>query len=308
MGRLQFEALFCFFAKLQIYQMMKNKPGTRYELLEVFRSLPKLMLTNENESILTLVTEYIFGCTPIQCKLADDVALTPQEVDAVEAIIDKLEKDYPIQYILGEAHFYDLKFRVNPSVLIPRQETEELVHWILADVADKKANLNLVDLGTGSGCIPVSLKKNLPGATVFGIDVSADALRVASENAFMNRAEVTFYRADVLNQPEWPLEKTDIIVSNPPYVKEDEKAEMATNVLDHEPHMALFVENENPLVFYEAIADLAKQHLAKDGKLYFEINQYLGAETVELLEQKGFKAELRKDLNGNDRMVKAVLI
>ncbi len=286
--------------------MSQKTLETLHDVLKYFRAMPKLLLTNENESILSLVSEHVFKMTSLQCHMADERVLTSFEKEQIEGIIDQIQKDVPIQYILGEAHFYGLKFRVNPSVLIPRQETEELVDWILKDVEDEAAPLKIVDLGTGSGCIPVSLKKDLKNATVYGIDISTDALRTANENASSNRTEVIFYRADVLHQPEMPFEQTDIMVSNPPYVTENEKQQMAPNVLNHEPHLALFVENEKPLAFYEAIADIAQNKLKPDGKLYFEINQYLANETVKMLENKGFKAELRKDLNGNHRMVKAV--
>jgi release factor glutamine methyltransferase len=217
--------------------------------------------------------------------------------------VKALKQHKPIQYVLGKADFYGLKFKVNENVLIPRPETEELVALIINE--NKAANLSILDIGTGSGCIAISLAKHIVGSKVSAIDISEKALEIAKQNAKFNQVEIEFIQQDILNPAEH-FQQFDIIVSNPPYVRDLEKQEMTSNVLDFEPHLALFVSDENPLVFYNAIADFAKTHLTPSGKLYFEINEYLGEETKKLLTDKGFKnVELIKDLNGKNRILRA---
>jgi release factor glutamine methyltransferase len=235
--------------------------------------------------------------------------------------LERLKNEEPIQYIIGNTEFYGYPFLVDESTLIPRPETEELVEWILEEEkklqkSNNSTSLNILDIGTGTGCIAISLAKNRPTATICAIDISADALKIAKKNADLNSVDITFIQTDILKvdslddelkQPQQNKINFDIIVSNPPYVRELEKAEIQNNVLQNEPHIALFVSDENPLIFYDKIADLAKKHLTKNGLLFFEINQYLGNETVKMLEKKGFKnIELRKDFSGNDRMIKAL--
>lgn len=221
-----------------------------------------------------------------------------------EALI-QLEKGYPIQYITGYAPFYGREFQVNPSVLIPRNETEELVHLILAE--NQKKGLQLLDIGTGSGCIPITLALEMDGPQITAVDVSEAALELASRNAKQHEtAAVNFNHCDVL-QDELPVCGLDIIVSNPPYVRESEKAYMHTNVLDHEPHLALFVPEDDPLIFYKAIASKGQSALKAGGKLYFEINEALGADVKALLISLGYTdILLKRDLNDKDRMVRAV--
>lgn len=240
-----------------------------------------------------------------------DLALNPEmEMDAVqllrwESVLSDLKKEKPIQYILGETEFYGLPFLVNENTLIPRPETEELVEWILESTKyeEQSTKLNVLDIGTGSGCIAISLAKNLPNAQVSAIDVSEKALATAHKNAEINKVDVNFILKNIL-ETEALDEKYDIIVSNPPYVRNLEKQEIKPNVLEYEPHLALFVEDNDALLFYRKIAELAKKNLSENGKLYFEINQYLGKETVELLEEMGFKnIVLKKDIYGNDRMI-----
>ncbi|MDA9316835.1 peptide chain release factor N(5)-glutamine methyltransferase [Polaribacter sp.] len=217
--------------------------------------------------------------------------------------LEALKKEIPIQYILGETEFYGLPFIVNRHTLIPRPETEELVEWIL-ETADITAPLQIIDIGTGTGCIPITLAKHLPNARLFAIDISKEALRIAKQNAILNNVKLHFTEKNILKTTTLP-QKFDIIISNPPYVRELEKVDIKKNVLDNEPHIALFVEDDNPLLFYDKIADLAIEHLTKNGLLYFEINQYLGTETVEMLHKKGFKnIDLKKDVFGKDRMIK----
>ncbi len=242
-----------------------------------------------------------------------DLALNPSmEMDAVqllrwESVLADLKTEKPIQYILGETDFYGLPFLVNENTLIPRPETEELVEWILESTKyeEQSTKLNILDIGTGSGCIAIPLAKNLPSAQVSAIDVAEKALATAHKNAEINKVDVNFMLKNIL-ETEVLDEKYDIIVSNPPYVRNLEKEEIKPNVLEYEPHLALFVEDNDALLFYRKIAELAKKNLSENGKLYFEINQYLGKETVELLEEMGFKnIVLKKDIYGNDRMIRS---
>lgn len=239
--------------------------------------------------------------------LKQDFKIPTAKLVALKEVLERLKKEEPIQYILGNTEFYGYPFMVNKNVLIPRPETEELVSWVLEDFKDTKENITLLDIGTGSGCIPISIKKNLQNAIVFGLDISKDAIEVAKENAIQNKVNITFLQEDILEIKNLKL-KLDIITSNPPYVRELEKEEINNNVLKNEPHLALFVTNEDPLIFYTKIADLALKHLTEKGVLYFEINQYLGKETKVMLQEKGFhNVVLKKDLFGNDRMIKAFL-
>lgn len=224
----------------------------------------------------------------------------------VKQIIKRLKNEEPIQYILGKTEFYGLPFIVNKNVLIPRPETEELVSWVIEEIKNKNDIKNLLDIGTGSGCIPISIKKNITNLDVYALDISSEAIKIAKQNSKQNNVNISFIEDDIL-QIKKLKQKFDVIVSNPPYIRELEKKEIKNNVLNNEPHLALFVSNENPLIFYEKIADLAKNNLNQNGMLFFEINQYLGKETVKMLKEKGFKnIELRKDLFGNDRMIKAI--
>lgn len=241
-----------------------------------------------------------------------NLAIKPDyEVDDSEVILnalDLLKKQKPIQYIIGETEFYGLPFKVNKSVLIPRPETEELVEWIIKQT-DTNKEINILDIGTGSGCIAIALAKNLPNAKIYALDISAEALKVAKQNATLNNADVVFIEANILNVNLAILvsesHKFDIIVSNPPYVREQEKTLMKSNVLDNEPHLALFVKDENPLLFYEAITQLASKNLVNEGLLFFEINEYLGRDMIHLLNNNGFEnIELKQDIFRKDRMIK----
>jgi len=242
-------------------------------------------------------------------QLAMDSAYT---IDSSEKIINALEllkQQKPIQYIIGETEFYGLPFKVNESVLIPRPETEELVEWVLKH-ADSNESINILDIGTGSGCIAISLAKNLPNAKVYALDVSAKALKTAKKNADLNEVNVEFIEVDILKNGDGVLGadvKFDIIVSNPPYVREQEKDMMKPNVLENEPHLALFVKDENPLLFYEAITKYASKNLARVGQLFFEINEYLGSDMITLLQDNNFRnIESKQDIFKKDRMIKGV--
>ncbi|NQY29413.1 MAG: peptide chain release factor N(5)-glutamine methyltransferase [Flavobacteriaceae bacterium] len=268
----------------------------------------------EVESFFYLLIDFRLNLNKMDFLLNPNVAISAEDVAFFESAIQKLKSEEPIQYILGETEFYGLQFKVNENTLIPRPETEELVDWIIKDYGhyeeEGRSNLSVLDIGTGSGCIPISLAKNLSGAKVTTVDVSAAAIRVAQQNAFLNEVVINFIQADMLRHTElisvFHSDKFDVIVSNPPYVRNLEKQEINKNVLAYEPHLALFVEDNDALIFYKKITEYALNHLKNEGVLYFEINQYLGLVTVELIKGLGFKTvELRKDMSGNDRMIKA---
>jgi release factor glutamine methyltransferase len=259
----------------------------------------------EVNSFFNLLIESYLGMNRLDFALKPGKEISLEEKEKFESAIHRLSLHEPIQYIIGETEFFGLKFKVNKNVLIPRPETEELVQWILDDFGGAKnpQNLKILDIGTGSGCIAISLAKNLPNAEIFALDISEKALKTARENAGLNKVNVDFIQADILNL-EALTGKFDVIVSNPPYVREMEKAEMQLNVLENEPDMALYVQDTDPLIFYGIIAKLAQAGLQKNGNLYFEINQYLANETEEILKNSGFKTELKKDIFGNYRMLR----
>lgn len=231
-----------------------------------------------------------------------DEAILPE----VQRFVSRLQWGEPVQYVTGTSHFYGFDFNVNPSVLIPRRETEELVGWILQD-AGRNENLRIVDLCTGSGCIAITLKKFLPQSEVLAIDVSEAALNTAMQNALTLHAEIQWVKSDILMHDNLPVDGIQILVSNPPYVTEREKEQMQINVLNYEPHLALFVSDDDPLLFYRKISDLAQEHLSEGGFLYFEINEKYGAEIKKLVEELGFHSvELKTDMQGKMRMLKAV--
>jgi len=311
----------------------------------------------EAESFFYFILEEKQKLKRIDLALNLDLTFSDEEIQLWNSILEQLKEEIPIQYLLGKTSFYGLEFEVNSTVLIPRPETEELVEWIIqgqrsevrgeklevgsgkwgdgswemGDGSGKKGEeqsakfeqtqqsrkINILDIGTGSGCIAISLAKNILNAQVFAIDVSEKALATAKKNAIMNQVEVSFIMADILKTNDLQIlptsnfqlpTKFDIIVSNPPYVRELEKLEIKKNVLDNEPHLALFVADNDALIFYRKIADLAQNYPSPNGQLFFEINQYLGKEMIDLLEKRGFKnVELRKDIYGNDRMIRATI-
>jgi release factor glutamine methyltransferase len=259
----------------------------------------------EAESFFYLILENRYQLRRIDLALDADKEFSEAEISNWNVILEKLKTQIPIQYILGTTHFYGSEFIVDENVLIPRPETEELVDWIvkLNSKLSKKRDLKILDIGTGSGCISISLAKNVLNSSVFAIDVSEKALAVAEKNASLNKVTVTFLHKNILETNHLD-QKFDIIVSNPPYVRNLEKTEIKPNVLENEPHLALFVPDNDPLIFYKKIAELAAANLNPNGQLFFEINQYLGKETQDLLESLGLKnIELRKDIYGNDRMI-----
>ncbi len=250
-----------------------------------------------------LILQHILQVSNTQLLMMSQELLKDEQLKRLLEYAKQLKEHIPLQYIVGSTEFYGLEFKVNPSVLIPRPETEELVDWILKD---KLAPENLLDIGTGSGCIAISLKANLPNTKVTAWDISDKALETAQNNATQLGHAVHFAQVDVLtHQADEAM--YDCIVSNPPYVRELDKEMMAPNVLDNEPHTALFVSDHDPLIFYRTIAQLGQTTLKSNGHLYFEINEYLAKDMTDMLSQLGYSnIECRKDINGKDRMMKAV--
>lgn len=295
------------------------------EIKNIFhKELDDLYPIEEVDTFFYIMLEHYLGLERFVLALEPNFIVSKEEEQPLFEGLSQLKQEIPVQYILGETEFMDLKFSVNESVLVPRPETEELVRWIIEEARGQKSvtkpipniqhpALKILDIGTGSGCIAISLAKNLPNAKVYALDVSEEALVVAKKNAEFNEVAIEFIHADILELETLGFDSAqpdnfDIIVSNPPYVREMEKEEMQTNVLEHEPQLALFVTNEKPLVFYKRITAFAKTHLNEGGALYFEVNQYLGKETKELLEGQSFsEIELRKDMFGNNRMLKGTL-
>ena len=272
-------------------------------LQKLIQTLTPLHGVAEARAIVYALLEDVFGLSKTDVLLGRFEGLSATEKARFKECAARLSQGEPLQYVVGTAPFGNLTFEVTPSTLIPRPETLELVEWVAADEQVRPA-LRLLDIGTGSGCIAISLASLRPQAMVSAWDISAEALAVARRNAERNGVAVDFKQVDVLHVTE--AETYDCIVSNPPYICEAEKAEMTDSVLLHEPHTALFVPNTDPLRFYRAIAQLALSNLSPGGTLYFEINRAYGAETCNLLRDLGFcDVELRKDFYGNDRMVKA---
>lgn len=257
----------------------------------------------EVESFFYIVLDCFHQLKRIDLALNPDLEMDSLQLLRWESVVIELKKQKPIQYILGETEFYGLPFLVNENTLIPRPETEELVDLISKENQNQSSEIKIVDIGTGSGCIAISLAKNLPNAKVSAIDVSEKALATAEKNSEINQVKVNFILKNILETDDLE-EQFDVIVSNPPYVRMLEKAEIKPNVLEYEPHLALFVDDNDALLFYRKIAQLALKNLTHRGKLYFEINQYLGKETVELLKDLGFKnVRFIKDIYENDRMI-----
>ena len=275
--------------------------------LRIHEALSEIYPKTEIDSFFFLMIEEKLNLQRIDTVLKPDLLISQDNLTTFINIIKRLQNEEPIQYILKKTSFYGLPFIVDKNTLIPRPETEELVAWIIEEASKgklhKKDKISILDIGTGTGCIPISLAKNLIKSSVSAIDISQKALLIAKKNALLNNTKIDFFEMDILNTESLP-QKFDIIVSNPPYVRESEKTGIKKNVLQNEPHLALFVDNNNPLLFYKKIADLATKYLRQNGLLFFEINQYLEKETVKMLEMKGFKnIELRKDLFGNYRMI-----
>ena len=267
----------------------------------------------EVQTFFFMLTEAYNTIKRLDLALNVDLTIGQEDVSKYKLALQALKNHQPIQYILGKTEFYGLPFNVNQNTLIPRPETEELVNWIITCHAEhvQATPLTILDIGTGTGCIAISLAKNIEKAKVFALDVSDEAIETAKQNAYLNEVEVEFVQTNILNKDSSDLElinfKFDVIVSNPPYVRHQEKLAMQDNVLNYEPHLALFVEDENPLIFYTAITELATKKLKPNGELYFEINEYLGQEMIALLKEYGFEdVQLKQDLFGKNRMVKGI--
>ncbi|MCY1723440.1 peptide chain release factor N(5)-glutamine methyltransferase [Prolixibacteraceae bacterium Z1-6] len=270
-------------------QYIKTELGPHYPETEV-------------DGFIRIIFGAVLSMNYTQIILEKDKVLSETDFNTIKGIVGALKTHQPIQYILGETEFYDLNIKVNPAVLIPRPETEELVSWICN--SGIKPGARILDIGTGSGCIAMALKNELKQVEVTGVDISEKALETAKENAIRNNLKVEFAAADILNWGNYNWQKYDLIVSNPPYVRECEKKQMDANVLDYEPEGALFVADEDPLVFYKTIAEFALDKLYPGGWLFFEINEFLGDEMVDLLKSLGYIAiELKTDINGKKRML-----
>jgi len=251
-----------------------------------------------------ILCDFFLQYSRFEVSMSQDTVVSAKNITVFEKALLRLKKQEPIQYILGTTEFYGLTFKVNKHTLIPRPETEELVDWVLSNLHDQDSMLDILDIGTGSGCIAISLAKNIPTAIVSGLDISEKALEVAQENAVKNQVLVSFCKKDILETTALK-NKYDVMVSNPPYVRQLEKKAMNANVLDYEPGVALFVPNEDPLLFYRKIAQLAMVSLQTRGWLYFEINEYLSKEMDVLLKEIGFaNIEIKKDFREVPRMIK----
>ena len=261
---------------------------------------------DEANAMILILLEHYFNIDRIKMALEPDLRISESEMLTFHFAVKDLLKNKPIQYIIGETEFCDMKFKVNENVLIPRPETSEMIYKIVERQKTKdKRQLSILDIGTGSGCIAISIAKQIPNNKVYALDISEKALAVAKENASNNNVDVTFIHDDILSLKNKIETKFDIIVSNPPYVRELEKAEMRNNVLDWEPHNALFVSNDDPLIFYRNILEFAKTNLNQEGEIWFEINEYLGKEMTDLCKEYGFSdVEIFKDFRGKERALK----
>ena len=277
------------------------------------KELKNVYETDELKNIIELVIEHITNLSRAEQVKNKVPYLTCTQLEDLDSITERLKKNEPVQYVLGEAWFAGMKFKVNKNVLIPRPETEELVDWIAkvinAQYSIRNVQCSIMDIGTGSGCIPITLKKKLPQATVSAIDVCSEALFTATENAVALNADVNFVLLDFLDEEKWKeLAQYDIIVCNPPYIKQSEIFTMHERVKEFEPHLALFVPDEDALLFYKKLSSFSVKHLKAGGSLFVEINEALGEQVVNLFKSAGFaNIELRKDMQGKDRMIKATL-
>lgn len=271
----------------------------------IIHTLEPLQGAREAANIAHILMEHLTGMGKMDRIVYKDKPLLPEQEEQLHTSLAALLQHQPIQYVIGKSWFYGLELMVNSHVLIPRPETEELVEWIVNDV---KTAVKILDIGTGSGAIPLALKKELPQADVWSVDISAGALEVAATNAAQLNLAVHFEQIDILS-PAQQLPTFDIIVSNPPYIRESEQADMEEQVVSYEPRIALFVPDHDALLFYRQIGLLAKEKLAQGGRLYFEINEAFGKEVVALLEEQGFiNVVLKQDIYGKDRMVKGEIL
>ena len=266
--------------------------------------LPAFYDETERLNLFYLAMEFVLNFTKTDCVLNGNESVSNENQQKIDEVFNRLQDNEPIQYITQQANFFGYDFKVSSATLIPRPETEELVDWVLTEMKKQpQKNWKVLDIGTGTGCIPITIKREFPLAVVSAIDVSVEALKIAKQNAVNLQADVTFIQQDIL-QTEG-LDAYDIIISNPPYVRNLEKVEINENVLQHEPHLALFVDDNDPLIFYRKITQLAHKSLNEKGMLFFEINQYLGNEMQQMVIEYFKSIELKKDFIANDRMMKA---
>ena len=286
--------------------------------IDCIEKLKTIYDDREAENISDWVFESLTGMKRWERRANQHKEINNSEYQQLQKYLQELLKHKPVQYVLNEAWFYKMKFFVNEDVLIPRPETEELVEWIINEFKAQNVNdskpihlsgrqANILEIGSGSGCISISLKKELPVANVTAIDISEKALEVAKKNAGELNAFIDFLQIDFLDEIKWEsLSQSDIIVSNPPYIPVKEKESLEKNVIDFEPEVALFVEDNDPFIFYKKIACFAKTHLKEGGKIYVEINETKALEIKEIFEKEGFDVTVKKDIYGKDRMVKAL--
>jgi len=273
--------------------------------------LKTLYESREAANITDWVFENITGLKRLERNINKHTELSDADIQKLEKYLEELLQHKPVQYVLNEAWFYKMKFFVNGHVLIPRPETEELVEWIVEDISGVKCDeqsdeFQLLDIGTGSGCIAISLKKELPCPLITAIDVSEEALSVANKNANELHTQIDFLQINFLDESQWnSLSSFDVIVSNPPYIPEIEKKKLSKNVMAFEPGLALFVQNNNPFIFYEKIAKFAKSHLKLHGKLFVEIHEEYSNEVQQIFSRYNFKTEIRRDMYGKERIIKA---
>ena len=259
----------------------------------------------EINALTNIIIKTVTGVSKLHQLYISEQKINREQAVRIVEITKELKSGKPIQYILGETTFYDCKIKLNSATLIPRPETEELVHLIISENSGYYGDI--IDFGTGSGCIAVALAANIPGAKVTGIDISEDAISIAHENAIMNNVTVTFLKGDILNFDDISVANAGIIVSNPPYVRNSEKKSMGKNVLDYEPHSALFVDDSEPLVYYRALLNIAHKILVAGGRLYFEINEALSEPMVSLLSASGYTdIKIKTDINNKDRIIRGI--
>lgn len=267
--------------------------------------LAELYPETEISAFTSIIIKTVLKLPKLHTLALPETSVSGKQSGEIIRICRELKKGEPIQYILGETSFYNCLIKLNPETLIPRPETEELVDLVIKE--NRGFTGKILDIGTGSGCIAIALAVNLPGAKIAGIDISEEALAIAKENALLNRAPVDFFRADIFNIVPGLFNGTDIIVSNPPYIRDSEKSQIARNVLHFEPHSALFVPDSDPLLHYRAILELAENILKREGKIYFEINEAMGDQAAELIISYGFSGvEIVRDLNGRRRFAKGI--
>ena len=275
----------------------------------ITEELKTMYQEGEASTIAGWVLEYLTGKDKLEIASAKQTLLTTEQKEKLEPILNRLLQQEPVQYVLNESWFCGLKFYVDKNVLIPRPETEELVEWIIANCRFPVDELKILDIGSGSGCIPITLKRRIRKAEIWGCDISKEALVIAKKNAGTLGTDINFVQLNFLNSAAWAqLPSFDIIVSNPPYVPEKDKETMDPNVLNHEPVTALFVRDDDPLIFYKVIAEFGKTHLKSNGIIYTEIHEDLGKETTEIFQSAGYTTELKKDMQQKDRMIKSGLL